>query len=143
MTIPAPRFIASLLQSPALALLARIALTCAYWWGGAAKALDFVGARAETTHFFGLEHATLLALATIVVELLASALVISGRLAWLGAGALAVFTALATLVAHDFWNVSDPLAHFQAFNAFLEHIGLIGGLVLAAVLAGPHPEATT
>ena len=86
MTIPAPRFIAPLLQSPALALLARIALTCAYWWGGAAKAFDFASARAETTHFFGSEHATLLALATIVVELVASALVISGRLAWLVRG---------------------------------------------------------
>lgn len=143
MTTSTPRVITALLQSPSLALLARIALTCAYWWGGAAKALDFAGAQAETTHFFGPAHATLLALATIVVELVASALVISGRLAWLGAGALAVFTALATLVAHDFWNVSDPMAHFQAFNAFLEHIGLIGGLVLAAVLAEPRPEAAT
>lgn len=135
MATSAPRFIATLLQSPTLALLARIALTCAYWWSGISKSFDFAGAQGEVTHFFGPGHATAIALATIAVELVGSALVITGRLAWLGAGALSVFTALATLVAHDFWNIGDPMAHFQAFNAFLEHIGLIGGLVLAAVLA--------
>lgn len=142
MTTAAPRLIGSLLHSPALALLARIALTCAYWWSGVTKAADFAGAQAEVTHFFGPSHATVLALATIVVELAGSALVISGRLAWLGAGALSVFTALATVAAHDFWNVSEPIAHFQAFNAFLEHIGLIGGLVLSAALAQARAGAT-
>lgn len=142
MTTSTPRFISALLHGSALALLARVALTCAYWWSGVSKAFDFAGAQAEVTHFFGPRHATVIALATIVVELAGSALVISGRQAWLGAGALSVFTAMATVVAHDFWNVSDPMAHFQAFNAFLEHIGLIGGLVLAAVLAEPHTGTT-
>ncbi len=131
--VPAP--IARLLGSPTLALLARIALTCAYWWSGLSKLADFAAARAEAAHFFGDARAVPVAVATIVVQLVGSGLLIAGRLEWLAAGALAVFTALATVVAHDFWNVRDPMAHFQALNAFLEHIGLIGGFALAAMLA--------
>jgi transmembrane protein len=134
-----PRSIGRLLESNALAALARIGLTCAYWWGGFAKLADFAGARAEATHFFGSDLAVPIAVATILVELVASGLVIAGRLTWLAAGALAVFTALATYVAHDFWNVHGPDAHFREFNTFLEHIGLIGGLALATMLT--HRDA--
>lgn len=136
-----PELIVRLLESEALALLARIGLTCAFWWGGLAKLADFAGARAEAAHFFGDGQATAIAVATILVELVASGLLIAGRLAWLAAGALAVFTALATFVAHDFWNVTDPAVHFREFNTFLEHIGLIGGLALAAMLAFRRAEA--
>ncbi len=129
-----------LLESPALALLARVGLTCAYWWGGLAKLGDFAAARAEMAHFFGDANPGLLAAATIAVELAGSALVICNRLPWLGAGALAVFTAMATLVAHDFWNASDPSVHFREFNSFLEHIGLIGGLVLAGIFPAPRSQ---
>ena len=131
----APAPIERLLASPSLALLARAGLTCAFWWGGLAKLLDFAGARAEAAHFFGDGLALPIAVATIAVELGASALLIAGRVQWLAAGALAVFTAAATLVAHDFWNVLDARAHFREFNTFLEHIGLIGGLTLAAIFA--------
>ena len=138
-----PPLIEHLLDVPALALLARIGLTCAYWWGGLAKLADFAGARAEAAHFFGAGPATSIAVATIVVELVASGLLIAGRLAWLAAGALGVFTAIATYVAHDFWNAQDPAVHFREFNIFLEHVGLIGGLALAAILAhrrSPEPR---
>ncbi len=132
---PPPRPIASLLDSSTLALVARVALTCAFWWGGLAKLVDFEGATAEAAHFFGAGAAQPIAAMTILVELVGSGLLIAARLEWLAAGALAVFTAAATLVAHDFWNVRDPAVHFREFNTFLEHIGLIGGLALAAILA--------
>jgi uncharacterized membrane protein YphA (DoxX/SURF4 family) len=45
-----------------------------------------------------------------------------------------VFTALATLIAHPYWTVADPAERFHAMNTFLEHIGLIGGFMLAAAL---------
>lgn len=76
-------------------------------------------------HFFGDQFSLPIAIATITVELVGSALLVAGRLQWLAAGALAVFTAAATFVAHDFWNVTDTAAHFREFNTFLEHIGLI------------------
>jgi transmembrane protein len=77
----------------------------------------------------------LVVIGTIIIELGASLLLIAGRLVWLAAGALGVFTAIATLIAHAFWTIDDPVQHFQALNAFLEHLSLIGGLALAAVLA--------
>lgn len=130
---PAP--IAALLRSPALSLVARVALTCAFWWGGLAKLFDFQGALAEAEHFVGPAAAMAVAVLTIGVELIGSALLITGRWAWLGAGALGVFTVLATLIAHGFWQVQDAGERFREFNTFLEHIGLVGGLALAAVLA--------
>jgi transmembrane protein len=134
-SMPPPPPIGRLLESSTLALAARVALTCAFWWGGLAKLFDFEGATAEAAHFFGAGAAQPIAVMTILVELVGSGLLIAGRLEWLAAGGLAVFTAAATLVAHDFWNAKDAGAHFREFNTFLEHIGLIGGLALAAILA--------
>ena len=127
-----PRWVDAILDWPGTWLLARVALTSAYWIGGLTKLLDFPSAVAEQAHF-GLHPAALFAAATILVELVGSALVIGGRLVWLGAGALGVFTALATLLAHHFWDMAGD-ARFQAMNSFFEHLGLIAGLVMAARL---------
>src|SRR5438105_4839453 len=115
-------------------LIARIGLTGAYILGGVDKLVDFPGAVAEQEHF-GLHPGALWAGLTIAVELGGSALVILGRLVWLGAGALGVFTAAAALVANNFWDLQGQ-ARFMAMNAFFEHIGLIAGFALAALLAG-------
>jgi uncharacterized membrane protein YphA (DoxX/SURF4 family) len=115
-------------------LLARIGLTGAYLLGGAVKLLDFPAAVAEQEQL-GLHPGALWAALTIAVELGGSALVIAGRLVWLGAGALGVLTAVAALVANDFWALQGA-ARFAAMNAFFEHVGLIAGFVLAALIAG-------
>ena len=130
-TPPAP--IATLLKAPALSILARVLLTLPYWWSGLSKITDLSGALGEAAHF-GLKPAWLVVAATVLVQLGGSAAVIFGRASWLGAGALGVFTALATLIAHPYWTVADPVERFHALNAFLEHIGLIGGFMLAAIL---------
>lgn len=131
MTTPAP--ISALLKAPAFSVLARVLLTLPYWWSGLSKIADLPGALAEAAHF-GLQPAWLVVAVTVLVQLGGSAAVILGRAGWLGAGALGVFTALATLVAHPFWTVADPMERFHALNTFLEHIGLIGGFLLAAIL---------
>lgn len=133
----APQAIRTLLSSRAFGLAARTALTCAFWWGGLAKLFDFQGAMAEAAHF-GLTPAPAIASLTIAVELVGSILLIVGRWTWLAAGALGVFTLLATLIAHRFWTFGDAGERFREFNTFLEHIGLVGGLALAAILSdGP------
>lgn len=129
---PAP--IAALLRKRGFAVAATALLTLPYWTSGLAKLADLGGALAEAAHF-GLHPAALVVATTILIQIGASALLILGRMAWLGAGALGVFTALATIIAHPFWQVADPLARFHERNTFLEHAGLIGGLVLAAILA--------
>ncbi|MFV3130651.1 DoxX family protein [Niveispirillum sp. KHB5.9] len=129
---PAP--IASLLEAPAINLAGRILLTLPFWTSGIAKLLDLDAALGEAAHF-GLEPAWATVIATLIVQLGGSAAIIAGRFAWLGAGGLGVFTAIATLIAHPFWTIADPMARFHERNTFLEHAGLIGGLVLAAILA--------
>ncbi|WP_283419595.1 DoxX family protein [Sphingopyxis sp. Geo48] len=131
MNTPAP--IARLLDDNRFAVLAATLLTLPYWTSGIAKLTDLPGALGEARHF-GLEPAMLTVAATILVQIGGSLLIILGRQAWLGAGALGVFTAIATLIAHPFWQVADPMTRFHERNTFLEHIGLIGGLMLAAIL---------
>lgn len=131
MATPTP--IARLLGDDRFAALAATLLTLPYWTSGIAKLTDLPGALGEARHF-GLEPAILTVAATILVQIGGSLLIILGRQAWLGAGALGVFTAIATLIAHPFWQVSEPMARFHERNTFLEHLGLIGGLMLAAIL---------
>ncbi len=133
---PAP--IARLLGDNRFAVLAASLLTLPYWTSGFAKLLDLGGALGEARHF-GLEPAALVVAVTILIQIGGSLLVIVGRRAWLGAGALGVFTAIATVIAHPFWQIADPIARFHERNTFLEHVGLVGGLMLAAILHGDKP----
>src|SRR6516162_2674961 len=97
-----PRWIASILSWPGLLPISRAALVSAFLIGGIQKLVDFPGAVAEQAHF-GLQPAWRWAGAAVAVELGGSALVIFGRLVWLGAGALGVLTAVAMLAANNFW----------------------------------------
>jgi uncharacterized membrane protein YphA (DoxX/SURF4 family) len=128
-----PRWIFDLLSWPWTWRLARVALVSAYLVGGANKLLDFTAAVAEQEHF-GLHPAWLWAVLTIVVEIGGSLLVVAGRLVWLGAGGLGVLTAVAMLVANDFWSMTGH-DRFVALNTFFEHLGLIAGFVLVSIRA--------
>lgn len=110
--------------------LALLALTAPYLQGGLVKAFDFPGAVQEMVHF-GLAPAAPMALAVIVLELGASALILVGRFRWAGAAALALFTIAASCLANPFWAMADA-ARMSAANAFFEHLGLSGALVLVA-----------
>jgi uncharacterized membrane protein YphA (DoxX/SURF4 family) len=66
-----------------------------------------------------------------VLELGASALILTGFLRWAGALLLAGFTLFATFVALRFWEMAPP-ERFMAANSFFEHLGLVGGFVLVA-----------
>lgn len=109
-------------------------LTLPYWLSGLTKLANFPGALAEANQF-GLQPAPLAVTATIAVQLVGSAMLILGRRAWLAAGALGVFTMVATLIAHPFWMLADSIERFHQTNTFVEHLALIGGLALAAILA--------
>jgi uncharacterized membrane protein YphA (DoxX/SURF4 family) len=125
------------IAAPAIALQSRVArwfalllLVSAYLQGGIDKAIDFSGAVSEMRHF-GIEPAVPMALATIVLELGASALILAGRLRWLSAIALALFTLAATLIANRFW-AAPANGRLALENAFFEHLGLTGGFLLVA-----------
>lgn len=129
-----PAFIACLLRSRGLFYVGMAALTFIYWSSGFTKLFGFTQAQAEMAQF-GLNPPAIFAALVILVQLGGSALVIFGRrLAWLGAGMLAVFTLLTIPIAHQFWKL-EGLAGFLDMMLVLEHITVIGGLILASVLA--------
>jgi uncharacterized membrane protein YphA (DoxX/SURF4 family) len=107
-------------------------LCSAYLQGSVEKAIDFPAALAEM-HHFGLSPAAPLAIVTIVGELTASFLVISGIKRWIGAGYLAMFTLAATFIANRFWELNG-VARAMSENGFFEHLGLAGAFALVAWL---------
>jgi uncharacterized membrane protein YphA (DoxX/SURF4 family) len=119
------------LGSSVLRRLAYLGLCAAYLQGGLVKLTDFPGALREMAHF-GLSPAPVFAALVIALELAASAMILAGRLRWLGALALAAFTLAATGIALRFWEMPAGQERFMAANAFFEHIGLAGGLLLVA-----------
>lgn len=131
---PDPRFVDAVLDWRPTWFLARLLLVGAYLLGGLVKLADWEGAVAEQAHF-GMHPPALWAALTIAVELIGPVLILTGRWIWLGAGMLGVFTLLAAFTANAFWTMPPGPERFGATNAFFEHLGLIGGFVLAALVA--------
>lgn len=128
-----PRLIDAILDWKFTWLFARVAIVAMFVVSGVLKMLDFPAAIAEQENH-GLHPGAFWAITTIVVQLAGSALILAGRYVWLGAGALGIFTALAAVLAHPFWTLHGQ-ERFVATNVFLEHIGLIGGFIMAALVA--------
>ena len=119
--------------SNAIRFLAYLGLCAAYLQGGFNKLTDFNGALGEMNHF-GLAPAGLFAVLVIILELGASAMILTGWMRWLGALALAGFTLMATFIALRYWELPAGPERFGAANSFYEHLGLIGGFLLVAWL---------
>lgn len=117
--------------STAILFLAHLGLCAAYIQGGLVKLTDFPGAVAEMEHF-RLRPPALFAALVMAVELVASVMVLTGLLRWLGALSLAGLTILSTLIALRFWEEPAGEARRASANAFFEHLGLAGGLLLVA-----------
>jgi uncharacterized membrane protein YphA (DoxX/SURF4 family) len=81
---------------------------------------------------FGLAPAALFAVGVIVFELVCSVAILTGRLRWLGALALAAFTVAATFIANAWWDLPPGPEQSMSMNGFFEHVGLAGGFVLVA-----------
>jgi transmembrane protein len=110
----------------------RVVITFMYWFAALGFVLDFPGA-VTMVRGYGLEPAGLMAGLTIVVLLAGSALVIDGRLAWLGAGMLGLFTVATIPLIHHFWTMTGAAAT-QARLESEEHVTVIGGLILTSIL---------
>lgn len=123
-------FITSITATTWFGFLARIVLTSMFWGSGIGKLVDFPAALGEMTHF-GLNPPAVFAVATIIVQLVGSLLVILSRWTWLGAGALAVFTLLTIPIAHNFWAMEEPFKTIE-FYVVTEHISIIGALMVVA-----------
>ena len=126
------RLLADAASVPAVRTAALLALCAAYIQGPLTKIFDFGGAIAEMQHF-RLSPAPVFAVLVIAFELTASAMVVSGKLRWLGALGLAGFTVFATFIALRFWELPAGMERMMATNAFFEHLGLAGAFILVTI----------
>ena len=129
-----PRWVATILDNRATWLIARIVLTLPYWWSGIDKMTHPHAALGEIGGLLGLGAPLPAYIVLLIVQLGGSLLVILNRWAWLGAGALGVFTLLVTILAHAFWKL-DGAMRFAEMNTFMEHMALIAGFLFAAMTA--------
>ncbi|HEY4214794.1 MAG TPA: DoxX family protein [Steroidobacteraceae bacterium] len=110
---------------------ARVLLTFVFWSSGVMKLVRFRAGVAEM-QMFGLRPAWAFNVATICVQLIGSALVVFSIWTWLGAGLLALFTALTIPIAHRFWTMPEPMRTLD-FCIVLEHVTVIGALMVVAI----------
>lgn len=127
-----PRLVALCLDNPVTLLAVRFCVVAPFLAAGIIKLLDWQAGEAEMEHT-GLHPAWIFNLASLLTELGGSALIILNRQIWLGAGALGVFTVLATLLAHRFWDLSGE-ARMMQFNTFLEHATISAAFILIVVV---------
>ena len=118
-------------QSQAL-LLARLLLSALFLTAGIRKILGIAG----TAGYFaklGMPMPEVMAWVAVVIEIGAAVLLIAGwharRAAWL----LILFTAIATAMAHRFWEF-DAAQYGNQLNHFLKNVAIIGGLLYVAAL---------
>jgi uncharacterized membrane protein YphA (DoxX/SURF4 family) len=122
--------LAPLFCTAAMHWIALLCLCSAYLQGGLTKAFNFPAALEEMKQF-GVKPPAPLAVVVIMMEIGASALVLSGFFRWAGALMLGFFTLCATFVANRFWDAPLP-KRYATENSFFEHLGLVGGFILVA-----------
>ncbi len=127
------REVGNILDQHWLLVWGRVAITFMFWFAGFGFLFDFPAA-VGMMHSYGLEPAGWIAGLMIFVLLVGSALVVDGRLVWLGAGMLAAFTLATIPTIHHFWTMTGDAAVQNRLESE-EHVTVIGGLVLASILA--------
>lgn len=121
-----------------MALIGRVLVAAIFAYFGYLKLVGFHG----TVGYFaklGFPLPEVSAVLAIAFELGGGALLILGlKTRWV-ALALAVYTVVATLVAHRYWSYPPDQA-FNQMSHFYKNVSLIGGLILLATF-GPGPVA--
>jgi putative oxidoreductase len=116
-------------------LIARLCLAAVFLYSSADK-LWLWRASIEEVKGDGLPWPAVFAGLTILTQLLGGLMVVTGFLAWLGGLLLAAFTVGATLLGHRFClRRGGEFRH--ELTTSLEHVAIVGGLLLIAVLDFP------
>jgi uncharacterized membrane protein YphA (DoxX/SURF4 family) len=118
-------------EPSAVGLLLRFLLCSAYIWSGVTKLIAF---NATVNHFSSrlqlpAPHAAVAV--TVGVQLVGSAMFITGWMAAVAAIALALFTMTATVVVYPFWRMTG-VERSRNIETFLEHVGLATAFLMLA-----------
>ena len=82
---------------------------------------------------FSLPAPALLLVSTVVLELLAGFMIISGWKAQWGAFLIFCFTLAATMIFHRFWTYTTPADIQNQLNHFMKNISIMGGAIFIMV----------
>lgn len=121
-------------SNAALLLVSRIFIAALFLVAGTRKLLTYAGTVGYFTKL-GFPAAETFAVAAIVIEIGCGLMLLVGwRTRW-AAWLLIVFVAIATAMAHRFWEF-EPAQLNNQLNHFLKNLAVIGGLVFVATF-GP------
>jgi transmembrane protein len=136
----APNWVNAITDNRMFQVLARIILTTPFWAAFIEHGMGF-GAWVGTMAHFNLNPPIVFALFTLATLLAGTVLVIfTDKWTWVGAALLGGFTVLTIPIAHAFWSMKEPQAHTE-FYTVLEHIAIVGGMMIMAVWAGARARA--
>lgn len=131
--------ISKILRSNTLWIIARILLITIFLSSGLAKLIDFQGGLQEMAAA-NLHPPILFNILSIITLLTGAILILLNRLIWLAAGMLSVFMFLTILIVHTFWNTPAEGFKIALFFA-LEHLTVIGGLIITAIASELHKKS--
>jgi transmembrane protein len=114
-------------------VLARALSTFAFWSDALLQLVAF-GPYSQALERFRLRPGWAFNLATSAFKFATSLMIVFDHHAWTAVIALSIFVLLTIPIAHAFWAKSGEEA-FNARNFAMEHISLIGGLILAGLLS--------
>ena len=117
--------------SKPLTLIARILLAAIFITAGLSKIGGFDGTVAYIASK-GLPLPALIAALTIVVEVLGGIAIVLGYKARVAGFILAIFTILAAVIFHNFWDAPADQAYLQNIM-FMKNLSMAGGLFLLTV----------
>jgi uncharacterized membrane protein YphA (DoxX/SURF4 family) len=112
-------------------LLLRFLLCSAYVWSGVTKLIAFGATSKHFSTRFQLPAPRAAVALTVGVQLVGSAMFITGWMASIAAVALALFTIAATIVAYPFWRMTG-VDRSRNIETFLEHVGLAAAFLMLA-----------
>ena len=113
-------------------LIGRLTLALIFVFSGADKLFFHTAGNVEYMRAVHVPLAGLLVYVAGLVEFGAGLLLALGYQARIAAGLLAAFTAVATLLFHNFWAASADQAVLQMIM-FLKNLAMFGGLLLVVV----------
>ena len=113
-------------------LVARVLLSAIFISAGLSKITGFEGA-VGYIEAYGLPMASLVAVLTIILEVVAGIALLVGYQARLAAFLLGSFTLLAALIFHAFWAVPADQTYMQQLM-FMKNLSIAGGLFMVTAM---------
>ena len=121
--------------NPVVPLIGRILIVALFLVAGVGKIMGFAGTAGYMAKLGFPAPEVMTALAIVVEAGGAILLIVGWKTRWVAWG-LAIFTVIATLAAHRFWEIPDAAQMMNQRIHFLKNLVIIGGLLFVATF-GP------